>query len=64
MALSKGDTVTIIEANDERILFEEYHDGHMGRDAKIYRITPDEVRDGWPPSLTIHELRPKEASVR
>lgn len=56
----KGQVIQIIEASEDRILFEEWTDGMPRNLARIFRITPDEVRDGFPPSLTVEELKPKE----
>lgn len=58
--LVKGMVIEIIEAGSDRILFEEWSEGMPRNTARIFRITPDEVQDGWPPSLTIEELKPKE----
>jgi hypothetical protein len=57
----KGTVVQIIEANEDRILFEEWTDGMPRNDAKLFRVTPAESDDAVQyPRLTIDELKPKE----
>lgn len=60
MTLQKGTVVRIIEANDDRILFEEFTPYN---DAKIFRVKPTEDQQ-WGPQLAIEELRPREVTVK